>query len=478
MFRSKMVRQVKCVLVLTSLALVGGAAEAQAQQADPASDLTGKAGGLTAEEVARKAGATSPSAEQKERDVEAAAAQLDKALYDFFPRLSLSGSYARLSKVDSASLGNIVVAPGAAPGTMNPTPTLAVPLRFESLQNSMSASATLGVPLSDYVFRLFQAHAAAKAQLQGTKLWYEASRRKAQSDARALYYDWVKAELNAAVSQQNLQLSRENLERVQALAAADSASAADVARVEATLASAELVLTQARNLAVLQRERLGIAMHDGEGRDYAIGEDFGHAPAARPELDDIGALTRQALAQRPELRALSAQALGYEKQANATRSLAYPRLDASAQATYANPNQRYFPQKDEFNSSWQLGLQLTYAPNDTLSGVSQARATQAKAEALLAQRAEYRDAVRTEVTDAVLQHRNALASIDTSARRLAAAETSYRARRERFLVDKATTVELTEAQTELFSAKLELAAAQVAVRAARARIAYVTGREP
>jgi outer membrane protein TolC len=39
-------------------------------------------------------------------------------------------------------------------------------------------------------------------------------------------------------------------------------------------------------------------------------------------------------------------------------------------------------------------------------------------------------------------------------------------------------VELTEAQTELFNARLEAVQAQVAIRVARARIAYVTGKQP
>ena len=75
----------------------------------------------------------------------------------------------------------------------------------------------------------------------------------------------------------------------------------------------------------------------------------------------------------------------------------------------------------------------------------------------------------------MLSQRTARASLDSSARRLAAAETSYRARRERFLVGAATTVELTEAQTELFNAQLEAVQAQVAIRVARARVAYVAG---
>ena len=477
MYRSSTVRLVLCVLFLTALSLLGLAHTAIAQELEPAAALTGKAGGLTSEQVAKRARATSFSAEQKKHEVEAAAAQLDKTLYDFFPRLSVSFSYARLSEVESSSLGNIVVAPGAEPGVLGPTPTLAAaPLKFDSLRNSTSLSASLALPVSDYVFRLFQAHQGAKAQLESSQLSLEASEQKAAYDARALYYDWVRAELNAAVAQQNLDLGREHLARVQALAAAESASEADVARVEATVASSELVVTQAQNLALLQRERIGIALHDGAKRDFAIGEDFSSTLPARPELNDIAGLTNTALQRRPELRALSRAALAYEKQADVARSIAYPRLDASAQNTYANPNQRYFPQKDQFNNSWQLGVQLSYAPVDTFSGQSQARAASAKAKASEAQRAELADAVRTEVTDAVLSHRNAQASIESSTRRLAAAETSYRARRERFLADKATTVELTEAQTELFNAKLEAVQARVAIRAARARLAYVTGQ--
>jgi outer membrane protein TolC len=477
MFRSSTVRQVKCVLLLTALSALGLVTPASAEELDPAVALTGKAGGLTAEQVAKRASATSFSAEQKLHEVQAAAAQLDKSLYDFFPRVTLSASYARLSKVDSSSLGNIVVAPGAAPGALGPgQPLAAAPLQFDSLQNSTSFSSSLSLPLSDYVFRLFQARSGARAQLEGSQFSLDAARRKADYDARALYYDWVKAELNAAVAQQNLDLGNEHLQRVHALAAADSASEADVARVEATVASSELVVTQARNLAALQRERIGVALHDGLKRDFLIGEDFSSTLSPRPELDDISNLTRTALAQRPELKALSRTTLAYKKQADVARSISFPRLDASAQNTYANPNQRYFPQKDEFNHSWQVGVQLSYSPVDTLSGLAQARAASAKAQANEAQRAELSDAVRTEVTDAVLSHRNAQASIACSARRLAAAETSYRARRERFLADKATTVELTEAQTELFSAKLEAVQARVAIRAARARIAYVTGQ--
>jgi outer membrane protein TolC len=406
----------------------------------------------------------------------AAAANLDRALYDFIPRLSGSASYFRLSKVESSSLGTVVVAPGAAPGPLAAgQPLGAAPIAFDSLQNATTVSASLTVPLSDYVFHLFQGHASAKAQLESSRFSLEATRRKVAYDARALYYDWVRAELEAAAAEQNLSLSREHLGRVQALASAESATVADVARIEATVAASEQIVVQSQNLVALQRTRLQVIMHDTSGRDYRIGEAVGTPVPERPELDDIGELTRAAERQRPELRAVALQAQAYDKQAAVARSRVLPRLDAIAQSTLANPNQRYFPQRDEFHQTWQVGVQLTFSPTDSLSAHTQVAVARAQADAARAQRSQLLDAARTEVSEAVLARRTARAGVVTSARRVTAAETSYRARHERFLAGQATTVELTEAQTELFNARLDSVQAVVALRLAHARIDYVAG---
>jgi outer membrane protein TolC len=113
MSRSIQIAQWKCAFSLAMLAALGLENAAHAETLDPASALTGKAGGLTAEQVAKKATATSFAAEQKRQEVVAAAANLDRAVYDFIPRLSGTASYFRLSEVESEPLGNIVVAPGS-----------------------------------------------------------------------------------------------------------------------------------------------------------------------------------------------------------------------------------------------------------------------------------------------------------------------------------------------------------------------------
>lgn len=469
MSRTIRVCQVTCILALAPIGSIG-LASGVAHAAETA--LTGKVGGLTADQVAARALLTSPAAEQKEHEVAAARAQLDKAIVDFIPRLSTTASYTRLSPVTNPPLGNLVVAP--SPGPAAGQELFAAPVSVRSLENQTTVTTTLSVPLSDYVFRLFQNRDSMRANLVSAENWKKATERKAAYDARARYYGWVRAELDTHVSRLNLDLGKGHLARVEALAAADSASEADVARVQATVAASELVLVQAENLAALERERLRIVMHDPGDRTFEIGEDFDAVPA--PEATpDLEALFQKARARRPELVAAAHQITYYEKQASVARAQAYPRLDASASLITANPNSRYFPPQQDFHTSWQAGVQLSFGLNDVLVGSSQARAMDARAAASAAQKKDLVDSLRAECADAVATHRNAVAGVATSARRLTAAETSYRARHERFLSDKATTVELTEAQTELFQARLDAVQARVSIRLARARLAYVGG---
>lgn len=152
----------------------------------------------------------------------------------------------------------------------------------------------------------------------------------------------MRAELDIVVAQQNLELGTENLTRIRSLAAAGSVSEADVARIEATVAASDLVVAQSRNVAALLRERIAIAMHDAGPSEYRIGDDFRATPTG-PDTFDIASLAQLAARQRPEVDALALERVAYEKQAAVARSQGIPRLDAFAQGTMANPNQRYFP---------------------------------------------------------------------------------------------------------------------------------------
>ena len=105
------------------------------------------------------------------------------------------------------------------------------------------------------------------------------------------------------------------------------------------------------------------------------------------------------------------------------------------------------------------------------------RRAQAKLAQLEAQRAALEDGLRTQVVAALQSYRQALVAIDTTGRALTAAEEAYRVRRLLFQNGRATSAELTDAETSLTGVRLENLGARIELRVALARLDHVLGRD-
>src|SRR5262249_28642292 len=106
-----------------------------------------------------------------------------------------------------------------------------------------------------------------------------------------------------------------------------------------------------------------------------------------------------------------------------------------------------------------------------------ARGLDARAAETAAQKGALADALRTEIAQARQMVLDAETAVRTTADGLAAAEESYRVRRELFVRGAATSVELTDAETELTRARLEAINARIDLRVARVRLTHATGRD-
>jgi outer membrane protein TolC len=217
-------------------------------------------------------------------------------------------------------------------------------------------------------------------------------------------------------------------------------------------------------------------LHERAPRELRIGE---NVLADVPEplaASRIEALWAEARRSRPELRAFASRAAALAEQADIERAAYYPRLEAFGNAYYSNPNMRVIPQHDEFRSSWDAGLQLSFTFSDVPRTSAAARGVEAQRAALLADHAALEDPVRMEIAQAREAVREAAAAGRASARRLAAAEEAYRVRRTLFQYGRATSVELTDAETELTRARLDAIQAKVDSRVARVRLLHAVGR--
>ena len=433
---------------------------------------------LTSENLARKAEATSFDVAAHKQELAAAQAALDQARANYAPRLSGSARYVRLSDLAVPTIGNLVVTPAElGPGPIPPgTPLINLPVSFPILLDQYTLSAGLQLPLSDYLLRIPQGVAAARAGVDGAALGERSTRLRVAADARVLFYTWVRAIGQNEVVAQSLEQARGHLEDVRHLADAGAASKADVLRVESQVAAAELLAVRAHNLVELLEQQIRTVMHDPAPAHYSIGESVeGELPAQDP--GDLDTLVHEAGRNRLELRGLAESARALREQAQAARAGGWPRLDGFADGIYANPSPRIFPQKDEFIGSWDVGIQLSWTPTDLWGTVAAARSAESRAAEIDAQRALAEDGIRIEVTQARQAMQEANVAIGTTKRGLDAAQESYRVRRVLFQNGRATSVELTDAETELTRARLEAISARIDLRIARVRLDHAVGRD-
>jgi outer membrane protein TolC len=436
-----------------------------------------RAGGLTADQAAQQAVATNPDILARRAEVDAAQAAVGQSEVAFAPKLNLTGSYARLSDFEAPLMGYAVAAPPGTPvGLVQPgTPFVNVPQKFPVLVNATTAQAMLTLPISDYLLRLSQSYTGAKRSKRAAELQEIAQQLRVQADAKIAYYTWARATLSILVAEQNLAQAQTHLRDVTSSFDGGIASKADVLRVESQVASAQGILQKARHFLAVAEEQLRTTMH-GPRASLVLGEDLSTAlPALAPALTPE--LYEEAVAHRPELQALENTELALRKQASSTRAGLWPRLNGFGEVTVANPNQRYIPPQDRFNTTWSVGVALSWSPNESVSTYAQAKGADAKVRQVVAQRSALADGIRMELASAVQAVLDADTSVATSTQGLASSEASYRVRRSLFQVGRATSGELTDAETDLLRAKLDAVNARVDQRISRIRFAHALGRD-
>ncbi len=459
----------------TSPSLPAASESAAPSQSHP--DIARVPDGWTADAVGARARKTSFDIAAREATLRAAEARVAAAVVAFFPRLSGVGSYTRYQDLVQPSLGTLVEPTNPAPpGPIGPaTPFSAVPLTFTVPLNYWLFEATLTVPLSDYILRLSQQHEAASRNAEAARFDKLASEAKAYSDAKIAFYQYVKTVAQHDVLVQSKAVAAAHLQDAQNLFRVGSASNADALAADANVAAAQLAVDQATEMVGVAEEQLRLATHALPSEQVSIGEDV-TIPLPH-DAYDVAALKQEAAANRPEIQSLLLGAAAQDKLAAGARAAQWPSISAFGDYVYANPSPRIFIPEEQFHGYWDAGVRVNWAINDVFSGEAAGAEQQAHAAALRAQNGQVLDAIFAEVTQTVLASRTADSSIESSDVQLRAAEEAYRARRDLFRLGKGTSVELADAEANLFRARLAAVSARIDQRIARVRIDHATGRD-
>jgi outer membrane protein TolC len=335
--------------------------------------------------------------------------------------------------------------------------------------------ATLTIPVSDYFLRIDQAYTAATRSAEAARFDVGAARATALSNGKVAYYTWLQARGAIVVAVQALNDQRIHLNDARNQFTVGNASKADVLRAETSVAQAELAVVTAENAAELAETQMRIAIHAPAGQRLVPGEGLDTSPA--PFGGQLAPLVSEAVSQRFELKSIMANAASAKKTSEANKAARFPVISLFADGIEGNPNSRYFPPSQDFNFTWDVGAQATWAPNDILTANGGANDFAARARALEAQAQVTLEGIQVEVTQNYEALKNAEFSLESTRRELASATEAYRVARELFNNGRGTSTTLTDAERDLTVARIDALNAQVNARIQRVRLEHAAGRD-
>jgi outer membrane protein TolC len=487
-------------------------APAATAQAAPAADriaeaLAAQPGGLTPNEAARLILRAKPALRVKEAELREAAAKVDQAVLNFLPRVSGNATYTRLSEVQNSlgtqtvlgtldptnptTLGPIQQGPLIATQCPSPAPAgvncvrdqnlqvigiAQVPFNFPVLLNSYALAAQIAVPVSDYLLRISQAYSAVSHLRDAKKLELQAAELIAAADAKVAFFNWVLAKAASVVAAESVATLDAQLTDMQRTFQAGLVSKADVLRLEARKAQMEQGLVNATAGADFAEQNLRISLALPADKPISIGIDVLH-DVPTSDTTSLAKLQEEALSKRLEVQGIAESERAMGALVSVARAQYFPRVDAFANFSYANPNQRIFPQRDEFRGTWEAGVRLSWTVNDTIAAPAAVTEAKAREAQIVALREQLLQGLRTEVAATYADLKRAEGTVPAADRGLVAAEEGLRVQNELLRAGRATATTIVDAESALTQARIGRINAHISVLVAKIRLEHAVGRD-
>ena len=377
----------------------------------------------------------------------------------FLPQFKLSGNYTRLS--DNIPPFEVTV------------PISPKPIRIsDPILNNYTFKFGFTQPLFTG-FKLLSLRSSAKLNLQATEHEYSKEENEAAFNIYNAYWNYYKADEVSKLIGQTLQQMEQHLRDTRSFYENGLLSKNDLLKLEVQYSNTKLMMIEADNNLNLAR----IAFNKAIGIDLTsqtkVSATEQSSTSDKYQLKEI---ISEASNNRMELKSLSYRVEASKEGITAAQSNWFPSVYLTGSYYYSNPNPRFQPAKNEFNSNWDLGVTLSWDVWNwglNSSQVSQAEQTKVQLETNLDQ---LKENIQMEVYANYLNLAKTEEKVKVNKEALNQALENYRITTEKYNVQLATSTDLIDAENSKLQAETNLKTAEVDYQIAIVRLNKSLGR--
>jgi outer membrane protein len=254
----------------------------------------------------------------------------------------------------------------------------------------------------------------------------------------------------------------------------------DLLTAQAQRARQAVQLIQTRNAAAFAEADLAriIGLDSGQSIVPATAVDQATPGAFELAAQSVDTLSARARERRGDRTALVERQQSLRASADSVVGVSEPLIAAKAGVEPSRPNQVFVPRTDEWRTSWNIGVQMTWLLWDSGKAKADRATANAQADAVGHQIEAQDELMVLEIRQRLWDLEAARAALVASGEAVAAATEARRVVQERFSAGVATSTELLDADVALLEAELERTRLAASLRLNEARLVRSVGGTP
>jgi outer membrane protein TolC len=286
------------------------------------------------------------------------------------------------------------------------------------------------------------------------------------------YWNLYKAIHVKAVLEKNVEQMQQHLEDVKNMVSAGIVLRDEMLKIQVQLSNTRFALSDADNNAKLAA--MSLCNLVGLPLNTEVEPTSKLLPADK-QIKPLSQYLEDAANNRPDLKSALLRVNASGAAAAAAKGGFYPQVALFGDVNYMRPNPRVFPNRDEFDATWDAGISVSYSLWDwgtVKYRVQQAEAGRSQAEFGLEQ---LKDATSLDVNQSYLFLKQASERISIAKLGVEQAEESLRVTKNRFAGGFATNTEVLDAEVALLQAQLNFTVATADHEIADAKMKKAVG---